>query len=426
MRARGWVQWYQLASRLWLTAAALSFVLPASARLDLWLPLHLALAGAVSVAISGAMSTFASALTAAPAPPMWLVSTQFAGVNAGAVFIAIGYPTGHRSLVAAGGACFGAAMLLLAAIVVRARRIGLNKRHRLPFLLYAAALSAIVAGATLGSLIGTGSVSGLTWLAFRQTHMTVNVLGFVSLTIAGTLITLLPTVLRVRMPAARSATAALSIGGVGVLTLGLATTHAALAASGAVVLAAGVALVAWTAFGIARVPRRHFIALSAKHLLAALAWFLGGSIALAVTLVRAALQGGGTASTVATFGNFQDVFLIAFVGGWILQTLLGAWLYLLPTARRGGPEERRLLLAGVEIGSNAQLACVNVGLALLALHAASVAIPSVVGVTLAATGGVVGLAKAWLYVPLARLPHTARRAAVLWREPPTGSAETIA
>ncbi|MGZ4210548.1 MAG: hypothetical protein ACXVQX_08115, partial [Actinomycetota bacterium] len=112
--------------------------------------------------------------------------------------------------------------------------------------------------------------------------------------------------------------------------------------------------------------------------------------------------------------------------GWILQTLLGAWLYLLPTARRGGPEERRLLLAGVEIGSNAQLACVNVGLALLALHAASVAIPSVVGVTLAATGGVVGLAKVWLYVPLARLPHTARRAAVLWREPPTGSAETIA
>ncbi|MGZ4121003.1 MAG: hypothetical protein ACXVQS_10120, partial [Actinomycetota bacterium] len=81
-------------------------------------------------------------------------------------------------------------------------------------------------------------------------------------------------------------------------------------------------------------------------------------------------------------------------------------------------EERRLLLAGVELGGNAELAAVNVGLALLALHAANVAIPAAAGVGLAGAGAAWGLAKSWAYAPLARLPYTARRAEILWREPP--------
>jgi hypothetical protein len=64
---------YQTAARVWLTAAALSLLLPPADRLVLWLPLHLALAGAISVAISGAMQTFALALTATPSPSRWVV-----------------------------------------------------------------------------------------------------------------------------------------------------------------------------------------------------------------------------------------------------------------------------------------------------------------------------------------------------------------
>ena len=416
MGARGAARWYYVAARVWLTAALASLALPASSRLGLWLPLHLALAGAVSVAISGAMTTFAAALAAAPSPPTWLTTAQFAGVNAGAAFVAAGYPTGHRPLVAVGGACFGVGMLLLAVIVAQAWRIGLNKRHPIPVVFYAAALAAIFAGATLGSLIGTRSVSGMTWLAFRQTHMTVNVLGFVSLTIAGTLITLLPTVLRVRMTAARSATAVLLIGGVAFLGSGLATTNAPIAAAGAVTFAAGAAMVAWATLGVVRTPRRHFVAVSAKHMLAAIAWFLGGSLALATTLVRAALLARGSTSTLVAFSNFQNVFLISFVGGWILQTLLGAWLYLLPSARRGGPEQRRLLLAGVELGANAEVACINAGLVLLVLHAAGLAIPAAPGAVLAGPGGAWALAKCWAHPLIARLPSTARRAELLWQE----------
>ena len=68
MRRRGTNAIYNAASRCWLLAAGVSLVLPASARLGYWLPIHLALAGAVSVAISGNMMTFAATLTATPGP----------------------------------------------------------------------------------------------------------------------------------------------------------------------------------------------------------------------------------------------------------------------------------------------------------------------------------------------------------------------
>jgi hypothetical protein len=113
LNARATIRWYQAASRVWLTAAALSLLLPEPDRLGVWLPLHLALAGAVSTAIAGAMQNFALTLTASPGPPGWVVGVQFAGVTAGAAMIALGYPTGRSGLVAAGGAVFVAAALVL-------------------------------------------------------------------------------------------------------------------------------------------------------------------------------------------------------------------------------------------------------------------------------------------------------------------------
>ncbi len=55
MRPRAITAWYQIAARVWLTLAGLSLLLPAGRRVGIWLPLHLALAGAVATAISGAM-----------------------------------------------------------------------------------------------------------------------------------------------------------------------------------------------------------------------------------------------------------------------------------------------------------------------------------------------------------------------------------
>ena len=100
MRPRSVTAFYQTAARAWLTAAVASLALPVSWRLGVWLPLHLALAGAISTAISGAMQNFMLAMTATPSPPERWVQAQFVLVTAGAGAIAIGVPTATPWLTA--------------------------------------------------------------------------------------------------------------------------------------------------------------------------------------------------------------------------------------------------------------------------------------------------------------------------------------
>jgi nitrite reductase (NO-forming) len=410
LNARATIRWYQAASRVWLTAAALSLLLPETDRLGVWLPLHLALAGAVSTAIAGAMQNFALTLTASPGPPGWVVGVQFAGVTAGAAMIALGYPTGRSGLVAAGGAVFVAAALVLGWLVLRAWRIGLNRRHRLPLAMYLAAVAAVVIGGVLGALVGSRAVDDpQSWLALRQAHLTLNVLGWASLTIAGTLVTLLPTVLRVRMPVWHgAATGWALVGGLAVLASGLAVRSTALATVGAVAYAAGALGVGWMAIAVLRTPRRWPVPVAAKHLLPALAWFVLGSVLLVAALA------GGASSWVA----FRRPFLAIFVLGWVLQTLLGAWQFLLPMARPGHPDDRRRQLAAIEFGAGMQVVALNVGVALLALAGAGWlgGTAGAVGAGLALAGGGIALVKAWAFVPLGRVPGVATDRLEVWGE----------
>jgi nitrite reductase (NO-forming) len=410
VNARATIRWYQAAARAWLTLAALSLLLPEPDRLGLWLPLHLALAGAVSTAIAGAMQNFALTLSAAPGPAAWVVGAQFAGVTAGAALIALGYPAGRSALVAAGGVAFVGAALLLGWLVLRARRIGLNRRHTLPLAMYLAAVATVVAGGTFGALIGAGVIDDpLGWLALRQAHLSLNVLGWASLTIAGTLVTLLPTVLRVRMPAWHGAATGVALaGGVTVVATGLAARSTPLAAVGGATYAAGALGVAWMAVNVLRTPRRWPVPLAAKHLLPALGWFVLGSI-----LLVPALAGGASA-----FAAFRRPFLAIFVVGWVLQTLLGAWLYLLPMARPGHPDDRRRQLAAIEFGGRLQVAALNVGVGLLALAGAGWvgATAGAIGSGLALAGGGIALVKAWAFGPLGRVPGVSTRRLEVWGE----------
>src|SRR5581483_4345553 len=288
VRPRAAARLYHVASRAWLTAAGLTLLLPDRDRLGIWLPLHLTLAGAVSVAISGSMQGFASALTATPAPPVWTVIAQWTLVNAGVALIGFGYPSGHPALLAFGGACFLFGMAVLAWMVARAWRRGLNRRHALPMAMYGCALLSILTGGTLGALIGGGAVHDpALWIALRHAHMTVNVLGWVSLTISGTLVTLLPTVLRIRMPTWHGgATALFLVGGVAMIAGGLGLSSAPVAAVGGVAYALGALGLVWMVGRAITSPRRWPVPVSAKHLVLAVCWYAFGAIALSVALVR--------------------------------------------------------------------------------------------------------------------------------------------
>jgi len=396
-----------VAARVWLTLAALSFLLPEGDRIGVWLPLHLALAGAVSTAISGAMQNFVLALTASPPPSDRVVVAQFALVTVGAAVIALDRVLGHEVGVAMGGALFLLGIALLGGIVVRAWRRSLHERHALPIAMYGLAITAILVGGTLGALVGSGAVEGQTWLGLRQAHMTLNVLGWVSITISGTLITFLPTVLRIRMPLWHGwATVGLLAGGLGAMAAGLALRVEALARGGGVAYAAGALGVAWLVVKVMRTPRTWPVPVAAKHLILAVAWFEVGALALAVALVRG----------LDAFATFREPFLAIFVVGWAIQTLLGAWLYLLPMARPGHPDERRRQLAAIELGGALQLLALNAGVLLLALAGAGwvSGIIGAVGAGLALGGGGLALVKAWSFAALARLPVLTRRHLDVW------------
>ncbi len=398
VRPRSILGVYQVAARIWLTAAALSLLLPVSARLGLWLPLHLTLAGAVSTAISGAMQNFVLTLTATPAPGAPLVWSQFALVNLGAGLLALGYPHGDGAVVVAGGACFVIAMALLGWFIRRAWRRALNRRHAFPIAMYAGAVVAVVVGGTLGALVGSGAIHDPeVWLGLRQAHFTLNVLGWVSCTIVGTLVTLLPTVLRIRIPPWHGPATGAALGlGVALTAGGLALRNVPLAALGGLGVAAGSVGTAWLAIAAMRAPRTWPVPLAAKHFVAGVGWFLGGSLALAVALAR-----GPDA-----FAAFREPYLVSFVGGWIVQVLLGAWSYLLPMARPGHPAERRRQLSVGELGGTLQLVALNAGLMLLlgAVLGWGPGWLEPVGAGLALGGVVVALVKAWSFPLLARAP----------------------
>jgi nitrite reductase (NO-forming) len=401
-----WV--YQRAARVWLTAAGLALLLPTSTRLGIWLPLHLALAGAASVAISGAMQNFALTLTATPAPPLPLVWAQFGLANLGAGLVAVGYPDHLDLFVAAGGACFVGAMAILGWIVMRAWRRALNKRHPFPVAMYGAAVGAVLLGGTLGALVGSGAVRDPeVWLGLRQAHLTLNVLGFVSLTIVGTLVTLLPTVLRIRIPPWHGPVVgwALCVGVVLVAT-GLGLRLEPVAAVGGIGVVLGTMGTAWLAVAAMRTPRTWPVPIAGKHFVAGVAWFVGGAMGLAVALARG----------LDAFAAYREPYLIAFVGGWIVQVLLGAWTYLLPMARPGHPDERRRQLSVAELGGTLQLVALNGGLLLLlagALDRGPQALVPV-GTGLALGGGAVALAKAWAFPLLAKAQVLTPRLRRIW------------
>ena len=407
MRPRTTTRVYMVAARLWLTLAAVSLLLPEADRVGVWLPLHLALAGAVSTAISGAMQNFVLALTASPAPPEGVVLAQFGLVTVGAGVIALERVLGHEPGIAIGGTLFLAGIALLGWIVLRARGRSLHKRHSLPIAMYLSAIAAMLAGGTFGALVGGGTVEGETWLGLRQAHMTVNVLGWVSLTIAGTLVTFLPTVLRIRMPTWHGwATVGLLVGGLAAIATGLAIRIELLAGLGGVTYAAGALGVAWLVVKVMRTPRTWPVPIAAKHLLLAIAWFEVGALALAVALVRGLDE----------FAAFREPFLAIFGLGWALQTLLGAWLYLLPMARPGHPDDRRRQLSAIELGGVVQILALNAGVLLLALAGAGWVSGTVgaIGAGLALGGGGLALLKAWTFAGLARLPVLTRRHLDVW------------
>lgn len=404
MDERAWARVYQGAARGWLALAFASFLLPPADRVGIWLPLHLALAGAVTVAISGAILLFAQVLTAGPPHPVKLVIAQFALVNLGVAFAAAGFTTHHPEGVALGGTLVGIATLVLADLVRRSRRRGLNRRHTVSLFLYQAAIGCVLIGVVLGATMGTGVVhDSFIYLDLRRAHMVLNVMGWASLAIAATLITLFPTVLKVRMVIWRGRwPARILVFGVLTLASGLGIGSGALAFVGALMYTSGASAFVWMVVRTLRTERKHGVSVSARHMVAACAWWLIGAMGLAVTFLTHRFD-------VTAVDAYLSRFLLTFVLGWVVQTLLGTWLYVLPTWRPGLPQQRATWFQVMARGGWVQVLAFNAGLVILVVNA----VPgpkenlldrlTFIGWALVAVGAFMAIVKAALFPFLAHL-----------------------
>ena len=350
----------------YLLAAVVAVLLPIEVRRAAWLPLHLALAGGATSAIAGVMPYFTSAFAAAPPADRWLRIAALAGVSISALGVAVGVAGDQMGLAVAGGLGFVGGIGLTGIAALRPLGQGLGPSRGLVTQGYVVALAEVGLGASIATLYlaGWDPVVGA-WTQLKPAHAWLNLVGFVSLAIATTLLHFFPTVIGARIT--RRASTTMTVVGLGagapIVALGYAIasdTIARIGAIGAAVGAAGLAAYAaqswrtrarWTTD-----PAWHRYAIGG--LVSAIVWF---EIGIAIAAGRVLVLGADPA------GWSIDVVAGPLVGGWITCTIVASATHLIPAIGPGDPiahgRQRRLLGRA----ANPRLAIINLGVALLSI-----------------------------------------------------------
>lgn len=299
-----------------------------------WLPLHLALAGGAGLAIAALLPHFTVSLAGARPAPAAIRFTGLALTAAGAATVAVAFPANAGPAALVGAAAYLAGIAVNAGTAFVAARGGLGRRFGIVEAAYALALLNAMLAVGLAMLrLGDVATVGGAWLNLKPAHAWLNLVGFLSLVVAATLVHLYPTVVGSRIRS-RPALVALVAGiglGAPLTALGYAVASAWLARLGAVAVVGGavalaiVAVGAWPGRGRWTTdPAWHVLTIG--HLTAAIAWFLVAALIMATGVL---LEGSDPA------GWSLPLVVGPIVIGWSLQALIGAWSHLLPAVGPG-------------------------------------------------------------------------------------------
>jgi nitrite reductase (NO-forming) len=299
-----------------------------------WTAIHLALAGATTVAIGTFMPHFGVTLAGTRPVAARLRLTGVLLLAVGMLGVALGRPFLGDRVAAGSGVLVLIGLGVTAWATYAPMRSGLVRRHPIVQITYGVALADLTVGASLAILflLGLGPITSH-WVALKPAHAWLNVFGFVSLTIAGTLVYLYPTMLGTRIrphPTMVVAVLGLMIGPP-VVALGAALELSWLAVvGGSVALAGALGLLA---YGVEIWRRRGTFAfdvawhdLTARHAMAGMAWLVAALATAVVGLVR---------DGVAVPGWGIGLLSVPVIGGWALQVLVAALGHLLPAVGPG-------------------------------------------------------------------------------------------
>jgi nitrite reductase (NO-forming) len=380
----------------WLTALVVAALAHSYVPAPRWLMIHLLLLGAVSHAILVWSKHFADALlhTAPRASDRRVQSARLLLLNAGATLVVGGVLGDVWPVTATGAAAVAAAVMWHGVALVLQMNRALPARFAATVRYYVAAACFLPVGAFLGVLLARGLPDRLhEQVTFA--HAAINLLGWMGLTVVGTLVTLWPTMLRTRIAAGseRAARRAFPVlvAAIAVTAAGALAGQQLVAAIGIVGYLAGLAVMAqpFVSAALGKPPSSY----PTWSILAGLMWWVASLVVLAISVA--------TAPSWHVAGDRLGWLAAFLAAGFGAQVLLGALSYLVPVVLGGGPARVRAANAVLEAGGALRVVMVNAGLLVCALP-----VPSLVRVMSSALV-LAGLAA---FIPLLFLAVRASRA----------------
>ncbi|WP_232818958.1 multicopper oxidase domain-containing protein [Homoserinimonas sp. OAct 916] len=321
-----------------------------------WLMVHTMLLGAATTAILIWSQHFADTLVRHPAAfGRRSHALRLAGHTVGAVLVATGIVAGQWAIVLAGGIIVGLVAVVHASSLGQQLKTALPSRFGKLVGFYIAASLALAVGVGLGVWMARADVTAAVHDRLYLAHISLNLFGWVGLTVLGTVILLWPTVLHAKItePAQVAARRSLPL-----LVFGLLLVTAASVFDlqigvgvGLLVYLAGVIMVLVPALGQAKqMPPQNFAGWSIGM---ALLWLAGCVAALAIVVI--------TSASWADAINGMQILVPAFVVGFVAQIVSGAMSYLLPVVLGGGPTVTKATNAVLDQAAVFRVTVINAG-----------------------------------------------------------------
>ncbi len=358
-----------------------------------WAALHLAMAGAATVAIGTFMPHFAVTLAGTrPSASVWRLAV-LVQLAAGSGIVVLGVTVGAGdSIGLLGTALVVTGLAGVAAHTLAPLREPLARRHPVISATYGLALVELAIGVVVGGLGAAGVPVVLeAWGTVRAAHAWLTLFGAISLTILATLVYLAPTVMGARIRAGRALAAAvigMAIGPLIVVAGFVAESRPIVVAGMGLAVIGGVGQVAYVVDSWRRrgpfTSEHDWRSVAVGHLVAGTAWFVAATVAALA----------GVVAGLPLVGWPIGLLVLPLTAGWMLQALVGSWTHLAPSVTPGSPalhaRQRRVMARGARtrlVGWNGGLAAgwAGVGLGLpplAALGAAVVALAVVASVLL--------------------------------------------
>lgn len=345
----------------WLLAAVVAGLRGLVVDVEPWLVVHLLLLGAVSNAILIWGSYFAEALLRLPEKgDRRAEAARLVVFNAGAVTVVAGMTAEWWAAVVVGATLAATAVVWHGADLLGRMRRSLPSRFGATVRYYVAASAMLPLGIALGVVLADDGLDDEMHARVALAHVGLNVLGWIGLTVLGTVVTLWPTMLHTQVAegaerAARRAQPVL-VAGVLAVAVGALAGLVWVVVPGLLCYVAGLVVTGRALLQEARRrPPRGYATLSVA---AGYLWLTGSVIALAVVVASA----GSWADAAETADRLGAPLLVGFAA----QVLLGALSYLVPVVLGGGPTAARATGAVLDTAGRTRAAVVNAGL-LLAL-----------------------------------------------------------